>query len=115
TLSPLDQAPRVQADLGGAATVLLLAIHTRLPFSIVTQPTIREPEGLRGAGIGVTRIGSSSHTAALVALRSWGLVPDRDVAFRLLGTTTAIYAALEAGQIQAAGATPAPPRAGAGG
>jgi NitT/TauT family transport system substrate-binding protein len=109
-LSPLDPASTVQADLGGADIVLLLAIHNRLPFSIVTQPTIREPEGLRGTGIGVTRIGSSSHTAALVALRSWGLVPDRDVAFRLLGTTPAIYAALEAGQIEAAVATLPLPR-----
>jgi NitT/TauT family transport system substrate-binding protein len=110
-LSPLDPASTVQADLAGADIVLLLSMHNRLPFSIVTQPTIRDPEGLRGGtSIGVTRIGSSSHTAALVALRSWGLVPERDVAFRLLGTTPGIYAALEAGQIDAAVATlPLPP------
>jgi ABC-type nitrate/sulfonate/bicarbonate transport system substrate-binding protein len=60
--------------------------------------------------MGVTRIGSSSHTAAQVALRSWGLQPERDVAFRLLGTTPAIFAALEAGQIESGVATlPLPP------
>jgi len=109
-LSPLDPAATVQANLGGADIVLLLAMHNRLPFSIVSQPTIREPEGLRGKSMGVTRVGSSSHTAAQVALRSWGLVPDRDVAFRLLGTTPAIFAALEAGQIESGVATlPLPP------
>jgi NitT/TauT family transport system substrate-binding protein len=109
-LSPLDPAATVQANLGGADILLLQSVHNRLPFSIVTQPTIREPQGLRGASIGVTRIGSSSHTAALVALRGWGLSPERDVAFRLLGTTPAIFAALEAGQIEAGvGTLPLPP------
>jgi NitT/TauT family transport system substrate-binding protein len=109
-LSPLDPAATVQANLGGADIVLLVAVHNRLPFSIVSQPAIREPEGLRGTSMGVTRIGSSSHTAALVAMRSWGLAPERDVAFRLLGTTPAIFAALEAGQIDAGvGTLPLPP------
>jgi ABC-type nitrate/sulfonate/bicarbonate transport system substrate-binding protein len=109
-LSPLDPAATVQADLSGADIALLLAMHNRLPFAIWSQPTIREPEGLRGASLGVTRIGSSTHTAALVALRGWGLVPERDVAFRLLGTGPAIFAALEAGQIDAGTATlPVPP------
>jgi NitT/TauT family transport system substrate-binding protein len=109
-LSPLDPAATVQANLGGADIVLLLSVHNRLPFSIVSHPTIREPEGLRGKSMGVTRIGSSSHTAALVALRSWGLVPEREVAFRLLGTTPAIFAALEAGQTESGVATlPLPP------
>jgi NitT/TauT family transport system substrate-binding protein len=109
-ISPLDPAATVQANLGGADIVLLLSMHNRLPFSIVSQPTIREPDGLRGGSMGVTRIGSSSHTAAGVALRSWGLQPDRDVAFRLLGTTPAIFAALEAGQIESGVATlPLPP------
>jgi NitT/TauT family transport system substrate-binding protein len=110
-LSPLDPAATVQANLGGADVVLVMAMHNRLPFSIVSQPTIREPEGLRGKSMGVTRIGSSSHTAALVALRSWGLAPERDVAFRLLGTTPAIMAALQAGQIEAGVATLPPPPA----
>jgi NitT/TauT family transport system substrate-binding protein len=110
-LSPLDPAATVQANLGGADILLLQSVHNRLPFSIVTQPTIRDPQGLRGTSIGVTRIGSSSHTAALVALRSWGLAPERDVAFRLLGTTPAIFAALEAGQVEAGvGTLPLPPQ-----
>jgi ABC-type nitrate/sulfonate/bicarbonate transport system substrate-binding protein len=52
--------------------------------------------------IGTTRIGASNHTATLVALEKWGLVPDRDVALRQLGEVPAIYAALQAGQIDAA-------------
>jgi NitT/TauT family transport system substrate-binding protein len=111
-LSPLDPATSVQASLGGADMLLLIGMSNRLPFSILTQPSIREPQALRGKSLGVTRVGASSHTAALVALDIWGLAPDRDVAFRLLGETPAIYAALQAGQVDAGvGTQPVPAQA----
>ncbi len=100
-LSPLDPATAVRATLGGAETVLLLAMTNHLNFAIMSQPSIQEPQALLGKTLGVTRIGASTHTAALVALRGWGLVPDRDVSLRQLGEITAIPAALEAGQIDA--------------
>lgn len=111
-LSPLDPATSVQGSLSGADLVLLIGMSNRLPFSILSQPSIREPQALRGKSLGVTRIGASSHTAALVTLQIWGLTPDRDVAFRLLGEVPAIYAALEAGQVDAGvGSHPVPPQA----
>jgi ABC-type nitrate/sulfonate/bicarbonate transport system substrate-binding protein len=47
----------------------------------------------------------------MVALRAWGLAPDRDVALRQLGETSAIIAALEAGQVDAGVITEPVPRA----
>jgi ABC-type nitrate/sulfonate/bicarbonate transport system substrate-binding protein len=110
-VSPLDPATTVQANLGGADFVLYLAMRNRLGYSVTSQPSITRPEDLRGKSLGVTRVGASNHTAALVALRTWGLVPDRDVAFRQLGEASAIIAALQAGQIDAAVITEPVPRA----
>jgi ABC-type nitrate/sulfonate/bicarbonate transport system substrate-binding protein len=51
--------------------------------------------------MGVTRLGSATHSAGLLALDMWGLEPDRDVAFRQLSQVPAIFAALEAQQVDA--------------
>jgi NitT/TauT family transport system substrate-binding protein len=100
-LSPLDPATGVQATLNGAEVMLLYAMNNRLNFAVMAQPAIREPRDLNGKILGITRVGSATHTAALVALGGWGLAPDRDVSLRNLGEITAINAALEAGQIDA--------------
>ena len=92
-LSPLDPATTVRASLGGLDVVLLYAQTNRLVFGVYAQPSIPGPQDLRGKVIGTTRIGASNHTATLVALDTWGLVPDRDVALRQLGEVPAIYAA----------------------
>jgi NitT/TauT family transport system substrate-binding protein len=101
-LSPLDPGTTIRASLGGLDVVLLYAQTNRLVFGVYAQPAIQDPQDLRGKIIGTTRIGASNHTATLVALEKWGLVPDRDVALRQLGEVPAIYAALQAGQIDAA-------------
>jgi ABC-type nitrate/sulfonate/bicarbonate transport system substrate-binding protein len=101
-LSPLDPATTIRAGLGGLDVPLLFAQTNRLVFGVYGQPSITDPQQLRGKVIGTTRIGASNHTATVVALDSWGLVPDRDVALRQLGEVPAIYAALQAGQIDAA-------------
>ena len=100
-LSTLDPATAVQASLEGGDVVLLFAAANRLIFSVLTQPSLQQPQALRGKVMGITRIGSSAHTAALVALESWGLAPDRDVSLRQLGDAAAILAGLQAGQIDA--------------
>jgi NitT/TauT family transport system substrate-binding protein len=110
-LSPLDPATTVQANLGGADFVFLVAMRNRLAYSVLSQPSIQQPQDLRGKSLGVTRVGASNHTAGMVALRAWGLVADRDVAVRQLGETPAIIAALEAGQIDAGVITQPTPRA----
>jgi ABC-type nitrate/sulfonate/bicarbonate transport system substrate-binding protein len=101
-LSPLDPATTIRASLGGLDAVLLFAQTNRLVFGVYAQPAIQDPQELRGKVLGTTRIGASANTALTVALKRWGIVPDRDVAVRQLGETPAIYAALQSGQIDAA-------------
>ena len=80
---------------------MFLASTNRLIFSVMSQPSVRQPAALRGQSLGITRLGSSTHTAALAALEMWGLQPDRDVALRQLQDAPAIFAALQAGQVEA--------------
>jgi NitT/TauT family transport system substrate-binding protein len=101
-LSPLDPATSIRASLGGLDVALLFAQTNRLVFGVYALPHVQQPQDLRGKVLGTTRIGASNHTATLVALERWGLAPDRDVALRQLGEVAAIYAALGAGQIDAA-------------
>jgi NitT/TauT family transport system substrate-binding protein len=100
-LSTYDPAAAIQAALNGADSVFLATAFGRLIHSVIAQPSIQQPEQLRGKSLGVTRLGSSTHSAARVALREWGLVPDQDVAFRQLNEIPAIFAALEARQLDA--------------
>jgi ABC-type nitrate/sulfonate/bicarbonate transport system substrate-binding protein len=101
-LSPLDPGTVIRASLGGLDGVLLYAQTNRLTFGVYAQPSIQDPQELRGKVLGTTRIGASANTALTVALKRWGLMPDRDVALRQLGETQAIYAAMQAGQIDGA-------------
>ncbi|HWP28157.1 MAG TPA: ABC transporter substrate-binding protein [Chloroflexota bacterium] len=100
-LAPLDVAATLQASLGGAELALYFGALNRLVYSVMAQPEITEPQLLRGKTVGITRIGSATHTATLLALERWGLVPDRDVALRQLGEVNAVLAGLEAKQVDA--------------
>jgi NitT/TauT family transport system substrate-binding protein len=101
-LSGMDPGASILASLEGLDMVLLATGTNRTNLAIIAQPTIRQPPDLRGKALGITRIGSSTHIAALLALDLWGLEPDRDVALRQIGEASALPAALEARQIDAA-------------
>src|SRR5581483_5097408 len=105
-MAPLDPAASVQADLGGADVALYFSALNRMVFSVLSQPSITDPQELRGKTIGITRIGSSTHSALLLALDRWGLEPDRDVALRQLGEVTAVLVGLQARQVDAAVISP---------
>ena len=93
-----DNRPQAKRQQG-ADLALTFASVNRLVFSIMSQPSLRQPSELRGKSLGITRYGSSTHTAALVALDGWGLVADRDVSLLQLQEVPAILAAMQAGQI----------------
>src|SRR5581483_2499970 len=101
-LSGMDPGASILASFEGIDLALLFAGTNRPAFSVVTQPTIREPQQLKGKSLGISRLGASTHTSALLALNLWGLQPDRDVAFRQLGESSAMIAAMEANQLDAA-------------
>jgi NitT/TauT family transport system substrate-binding protein len=105
-LATPDPASVVQANLGGADVVMIAGLSNNLPFSIISQPSIQSPDTLRGKTMGISRLGASTHTAARVALRQWGLSPDGDVVWRQLGDMPSILAALQSGQIDAGAISP---------
>jgi NitT/TauT family transport system substrate-binding protein len=100
-LGGIDAGASILATLSGAEVALLIAGSNHSVFSIISQPAIEEPAQLRGKVMGITRLGSATHSAGLLALDLWGLEPDRDVAFRQLNQVSAIFAALEAHQVDA--------------
>ncbi len=104
--SHLDGQVVVDAVAAGANVKLISAINNRLVFSVMTKPDIKKPTDLVGKKIGITTIGASTHTATLLALRMWGLQPDKDVALIGLSEVPNILAALLAGQVDAGTVSP---------
>src|SRR5262252_4340684 len=71
----MDGNNEVQADLKGANIALVAGATNRQVFSLMARPEIKKISDLRGKKIGITRIGSSTHTSALFAVGSAGLKP----------------------------------------
>jgi NitT/TauT family transport system substrate-binding protein len=101
----LDGQVLVDADLGGANLRMIYGINNRLVFSVMTKPEIKKPEDLKGKKIGITSLGSSTHTAALQALKVWGMT-DKDVSFTLLTEVPSILLGLIANQVDAGVVSP---------
>lgn len=99
--SNLDGNLLVQASLQGADVVGLLAMTNRLVFSVMADPSVSSGPELKGKRLGITRIGSTTHTAALQALSLWKLEPDKDVALIQLSEVPAILSGLQAHQVDA--------------
>jgi len=74
-------------------------------FSLMAKPEIKRIADLRGKKVGITRVGSSTHTSALYALNSGGL---RTTDYQLLPLLEVpnIFTALVAGQIDAGVVSP---------
>ncbi|HLI28813.1 MAG TPA: ABC transporter substrate-binding protein [Chloroflexota bacterium] len=81
------------------------AITNRQIFSVLSVPSITRPQDVVGKRWGITRLGSSTHTASLLALELWGLRPD-DVQFLQVQEVPAILAGMEAGQIDVGTVSP---------
>lgn len=69
----VDITAVVSANLKGADLVVVGGTMNRIPFSMVTQPEIREPNQLRGKKIGVVNFGGANEYAVLAALNEWGM------------------------------------------
>src|SRR5579884_1851428 len=91
----------VQAVLGGADAVIVGATNNTVIFSLMTTPSIHEYADLRGKRLGISRLGSSSDSAARSALAKWGLRPDEDVTIVQMGGIPEIFAGMQAGAVEA--------------
>jgi NitT/TauT family transport system substrate-binding protein len=96
----MDGSNAVQANLKGANLALVADATNHQVFSLMAKPEFKSVSDLRGKKIGITRVGSSTHTSALFALGSAGLKPSDYQILPLLEVPN-IFTALAAGQIDA--------------
>jgi ABC-type nitrate/sulfonate/bicarbonate transport system substrate-binding protein len=96
----MDGSNATQATLKGANIVLIASGTNRQVFSLMAKAEIKRIADLKGKKIGITRIGSSTHTSALYALNSAGL-KGADYQLLPLLEVPNIFTALAAGQIDA--------------
>jgi NitT/TauT family transport system substrate-binding protein len=96
----MDGVNAAQANLKGANLALVAGATNRQVFSLMAKSEIKRIADLKGKKIGITRVGSSTHTSALYALGSAGLKPS-DYQILPLVEVPNIFTALTAGQIDA--------------
>jgi NitT/TauT family transport system substrate-binding protein len=89
------------AALGGADVMIVGTTLDALVQSLVARPEIDRPEQLKGKTVGITRFGTSIDVGARLALRHFGLVPEKEVAIVQVGGMESMVAALQANRIQA--------------
>jgi NitT/TauT family transport system substrate-binding protein len=104
-ISFMDGSNAAQANLKGANLALVAGATNRMVFSLMAKPEIKSVRDLKGRKIGITRVGSSTHTAALFALGQAGLKPV-DYQILPLVEVPNIFTALAAGQIDAGVVSP---------
>lgn len=101
----MDGSNATQANLKGANLALVAGATNRQVFSLMAKPEFKKIGDLRGKKIGITRVGSSTHTSALYSLGSAGLKPADYQLLPLLEVPN-IFTALAAGQIDAGVVSP---------
>jgi NitT/TauT family transport system substrate-binding protein len=94
-------ATTVSAALGGGDTLVVATLVRTLVQSLIARPEIAQAQDLRGKAVGISRLGTTIDTGARLAIRHFGMEPDRDVAIVQAGTMPSILGAMEAGRVQA--------------
>jgi ABC-type nitrate/sulfonate/bicarbonate transport system substrate-binding protein len=100
----LDWSLGFQFVAQGGNARMVAAITNRPVFSVISGSPL-QPRELAGKRWGITRLGSATHTASLLALELWGLRPD-DVNFIQLQDMPAILAGLQAAAVDVVTVSP---------
>ncbi len=96
----MDGRNSVQATLKGADVVIIAGVANRLVFSFMARPEIKNFNDLKGKKIGITRLGSSTHSVTLWVMNKFGLKPEEYQMLQLVDVPN-IFTAMVAGQIDA--------------
>lgn len=88
------------ATMAGSDVVIIAAIGSMSPFHLMARPEIKQPADLRGKKAGITTFGSSSDQMVRLALKHFGLEPNKDVALLPLGGQPEAFAAMQSGSVQ---------------
>jgi len=100
-----DALNTIQAFNAGADVVMICEGVNRFVFSIMARPEIKRIADLKTKKIGITRLGSSTHTAVLYVVNKAGLGAN-DYTLLQLGEVPNILTTLLAGQIGAGALSP---------
>ncbi|TAK06018.1 hypothetical protein EPO44_05905, partial [bacterium] len=91
----------VSAALGGSNVMVIATTINTFVQNLVARPEIERAELLRGKALGISRFGTSIDTGARIALRHFGLVPEKDVAIVQIGSVESIVPAMQGNRVQA--------------
>jgi NitT/TauT family transport system substrate-binding protein len=91
----------ISANLAGADTVYVAGGIVSLDYQLMTLPTIKTAEQLKGGAVAVARFGGAADFVARFALAKLGLNPLKDVTLVQVGTTPDRLTALETKRVQA--------------
>ena len=103
--APMIQAgasAALAAGSAGGGVVIIAATGNVSPFHVMARPEIKQTSDLKGKKAGITTFGSTSDQVIRLALRQFGLEPNKDVALLTFGAQPEAFAALQSGAIQAA-------------
>jgi NitT/TauT family transport system substrate-binding protein len=100
-IASLSGSGLVQAALQGADTIILSAAINGFIFKVFAAPEISSPAQLKGKKLGVSRYGATSDFAVRLALKKWGLNPERDVSILQIGTTQDTVRAMQTKMLDA--------------
>jgi len=92
----------VGAAMSGAPVKIVMSVMDGADHFLVTSPSIKRVEDLKGKTFGISSFGGTPHSEAIAILRKYGLNPEKDVTFLQVGGSSARYLALESGSIHAA-------------
>jgi ABC-type nitrate/sulfonate/bicarbonate transport system substrate-binding protein len=100
-----DALNSIQAVAAGADVVMVCEGVNRFVFSIMGRADLKRVADLKGKKIGITRLGSSTHTAVLYVVNKAGFGAN-DYTLLQLGEVPNILTTLLAGQIDAGALSP---------
>jgi len=103
--SYMDGRTSVTAALKGGDVVILAGVANRLVFSFMSRPEIKSFGDLKGKKIGITRLGSSTHSVTLWVMNKVGIKPEEYQLLQLVDVPN-ILTAIMAGQIDAGALSP---------
>ena len=100
-IASLSGSGLVQAALQGADTVIISSAINGFIFKVFGAPEITSPAQLKGKKLGISRYGATSDFAVRLALKKWGLNPDRDVSILQIGTSQDTVRAMQTKMLDA--------------
>ena len=99
----------IAAAVRGLPVKLVFVSSAKPQFDLMSQPSIRSVQELKGKVIGISSRGGSNDLMTQMILQKNGLVPNKDVTLIIVGGQEESYLALRAGRIAAALMTPPRP------